>query len=673
MLTSFPILGAIFDKHYAIAVTPDEHTRDSLAALFPEAESRIFTVQEAKGLEYDVVFTINVTSAYEREWRKILHEKNVKRQRRLRRFFGYIYVAASRARNHLIIAEEKNCSFLEIVSGTHEQLETWDMTRVGLAAQSTADDFFKDAYRLEKAGLTDKAQAARDMAEKIREKEGPKPGALPVTGKAADSPPYKHLGLLTKRLSLVEQDNKRGIINDENNYVIPCEFDSIVHSSHKDDSGRAVFECRRDGKVTYYDQNGYVFKPRAYKPRKYTNIKKTSKRLIALAVTVLFAVIGTSAFFIVKHFQPDKPNPQAILPHEPIADVLEGTIIQVAAGHTHSAALMEDGTVWTWGDNLYEGNTAAYIKDNQGRDVLTTNFRFDTNRPAIKKADIDNVIFIAANNYITAAIKEDNSLWTWGYNMFGALGNGIDFAVPGEEFEIDSTPYKIIEDVQSVSLGDGWGMAVKMDGTLWAWGINRHGILVNGKVEGHSCEPVKIMDDVAAVSAGANHGLALKIDGTVWAWGDNRSKQISHELKTSVVIRSVKVLENAAQIAASDLLSSAIAKDGTAWIWGAPTDGIPTSLERYPFGDSRTIAKVGGGNQMLLMLANDGTLYIKADDDSELSKLTDSAAQVSVYSGHMLVLKEDGSVWALGTNNYSQLGDGTTEKRDELVLIYQNN
>jgi hypothetical protein len=106
------ILGAIFDKHYAIAVTPDEQARDSLAAIFPEAEGRIFTVQEAKGLEYDVVFTINVTSAYEKEWRKILYEKNVKRQRRLRRFFGYIYVAASRARNHLVIAEENGCPFL---------------------------------------------------------------------------------------------------------------------------------------------------------------------------------------------------------------------------------------------------------------------------------------------------------------------------------------------------------------------------------------------------------------------------------------------------------------------------------------------------------------------------------------------------------------------------------
>ena len=296
------ILGAIFDKHYAIAVVPDGQSRDALAAIFPEAKGRIFTVQEAKGLEYDVVFTINVTSAYEKEWRKILSEKNVKRQRRLRRFFGYIYVAASRARNHLVIAEESDCSFLDIISGAYETLDTWDMVRVGLDTKSTADDFDRDARKLEKAGLADKAQAARAMAEKLREEEGPKPERLPEI-EATAAVPWKTLGLLTKKLILIEQDEMKGIVTDQGDVVIPCKYDSISHSSHKDANGKAVFECRADNKVTYLDQSGKVFKPRAYKPRRYRNAKKSKKKIIALAIALLLAVASLSVVFIAKPFQ----------------------------------------------------------------------------------------------------------------------------------------------------------------------------------------------------------------------------------------------------------------------------------------------------------------------------------------------------------------------------------
>ena len=317
------------------------------------------------------------------------------------------------------------------------------------------------------------------------------------------------------------------------------------------------------------------------------------------------------------------------MPHEPIADVLEGNIIQVAAGHTHSAALMEDGTVWTWGDNLYDGNTAECRADSQGRYGLFASFKYETNQPAIKQVDLDNVLYIAAGKTMTAAIQSDGSLWTWGYNAFGALGNGIDFSTPDEEFMIDSKPYKILEDVESVSLGDSWGLALKKDGTLWTWGHNQHGILANGAVDGHSCEPVKIMDDVTAASAGAGHCIALKKDGTVWALGDNRAGQLSPEYNQSAAARPIKVYENAVQVFAGYAHSSITEADGTPLSWGDKSNSIS-------------------------------------------DELTNSVIQVSMYSDHLFMLKEDGTVWARGKNEYSQLGDGTTEKRDELVLIYSN-
>ena len=669
------ILGAIFDKHYAIAITPDEQTRDALSSILPKAKGRIFTVQEAKGLEYDVVFTVNVTSAYEKEWRKILYEKNVKRQRRLRRFFGYIYVAASRARNHLVIAEKDDCSFLDMVSGTYSVLDEWDLVKVGLAAQSTADDFDRDARKLEKAGLADKAQAAREMAEKLREKEEPRPEILPAIEEATSSL-YKPLGQLTKKLTLVEQENQQGVINEQGDIVIPCEFESIAHSVYKDESGKAVLECRRDSGLVYYDQNGNVFKPRAAKSRKHKDAKKSGKRIIALAAVFLSTVAGVSMFAAINHFllkPPVEPDMTAdFVPHEPIADVIEGNIIQVAAGKTHSAALMEDGTIWTWGDNHFEGGTTSF-KEVEGDIVLMVTNEPDANNPAIKKVDIDNIVYVAAGNYITAAIKEDGTLWTWGYNAFGALGNGIDFAVRGKEYVVDSKPYNILDDVKSVSLGDSWGMAVKNDGSLWVWGLNRYGILANETIGGHSCEPVKIMDNVAEASAGAWHGMALQKDGKVWVWGDNYYGQVgTADPPKEFAVKPQRILSDASHIFAGFAHSSAIKRDGTAMVWGAPTDGVPTSLDRYPFGDARTIIEMGGGSRQLLLLASDGALYSKADKDDKLSDLTDSVAQMSMYDNHLLILKKDGSVWASGKNEYCQLGDGTVEARDNLVLIYSN-
>jgi len=684
------ILEAIFDKHYAIAVTPDEQTRDALATLFPEAEGRIFTVQEAKGLEYDVVFTINITSAYEREWRKILYEKNVKRQRRLRRFFGYIYVAASRARNHLVIAEEQNSPFLDMISGTHEILEAWDLARVGLAAQSTANDFDRDARKLEQAGLADKAQAARDMAEKLRER-AEEPDALPAAEKAI-AKPYTPLGSLTKKLTLIEQDNKQGIVNDKGTVVVPCEYDSIASSTYKEESGKAVFECRRDGKVIYLDQNGDVFRPRATKPVKYKKPKRkkniASVAIVASIAVAVLSLIFTAAYFGNRPYEAKGIDP--IVPHAPIADFLEGTVIQVAAGHTHSAALMDDGTVWTWGDNLFDGGTAEYrvydvgfdtnllegiealegLKELQGKYTLTATY--ETNDPAIKKVDIDNVIYVAAGKNITAAIKEDGSLWTWGYNEYGALGNGIDFITPDVEFEIDSTPYKILEDVKRVSLGDKWGMAVKNDGTLWAWGNNDSGVLGNRtKVGGHSCVPIKMMDNVFMASAGAYHGLALKKDGTVWIWGNNENGRLGFAKVLKLALEPQKIHEDAVNITTGYQHSTVTKNDDSMWAWGDITDGMVTRIVSE--GISEEIKKPNDDNSWVLLFFNDGSLYTWAPRYDILYPIADSVVQASRFSDHLLVLKEDGSVWAWGSNSYSQLGDGTTEKRDELVLIYPGN
>lgn len=120
---------------------------------------------------------------------------------------------------------------------------------------------------------------------------------------------------------------------------------------------------------------------------------------------------------------------------------------------------------------------------------------------------------ISFNSGISGAVMSDGSLWMWGANRCGALGNGTQ--------ESTSIPEKIMENVKEVSLGIYYSTAVKTDNSLWMWGENNYGQLGNG-TQTDSSLPIKIMEDVKEVSLGSVHSVAIKTDGSLWMWGTNR-------------------------------------------------------------------------------------------------------------------------------------------------------
>ena len=183
-------------------------------------------------------------------------------------------------------------------------------------------------------------------------------------------------------------------------------------------------------------------------------------------------------------------------------------VIGISVGRYFSLAIKEDHSLWAWGWNRY-----GQIGDGTTEDRTTP----------IKI--MDDVIEVDAGDRHSLAIKSDGSLWAWGDNSNGALGNGAE---SGSYAPI--TPTKIMDDVIMASAqgdqGFGHSHAIKSDGSLWSWGSNEMGRLGDGTTEDRF-SPIKVMDDVIGVSAGGSLCLALKADGSLWGWGYNGALALS--------------------------------------------------------------------------------------------------------------------------------------------------
>jgi len=293
---------------------------------------------------------------------------------------------------------------------------------------------------------------------------------------------------------------------------------------------------------------------------------------------------------------------------------------------------------------------------------------------------MDNVVSVSAGIWHTLAIKTDGSLWAWGANWYGQLGDGT--------ITRKSTPVKVMDNVKSVSAGSQHTLAIKIDGSLWAWGYNKYGQLGNGTYT-YWETPIKVMDNVVSISAGGNHTLAIKTDDSLWAWGDNIYGQLGIGDGTIFDKNTPsKVMDNVASVSAGTNHTLAIKTDGSLWAWGESSCGqlgIGTNTNKWaPVKVMENVVSVSAGGHHTLAIKNDGSLWVWGNNwygqlgDGTVTikfkpiKIMDNVVSISAGSYHTLAIKNDGSLLAWGYNGDGQLGDGTTVDKWTPIKVMDN-
>ncbi len=310
-------------------------------------------------------------------------------------------------------------------------------------------------------------------------------------------------------------------------------------------------------------------------------------------------------------------------------------VAQVSSGGTHSMILKKDDSLWAVGSNRFGqlGNNSATQQVNPIH-------------------IINEVAQVSSGGTHSMILKKDSSLWAVGANLAGQLGDGSSLGkstlVQVMEIPVAGNPAQPMTNVARISSGNAHSMILKKDDTLWAVGVNFYGQLGNGSTMTES-NPVQVMEIPAAggsaqpmtnvkqISAGGNHSMILKKDDTLWAVGNNLFGQLGTG-STDRKLHPGQVMIEVAYVSAGYNHSMIVKKDGTLWAVGSNASG--------QLGDGSTTTRL------------DPVQVMEIPAGGSPARPMTAVARVSSGYNHSMIVKTDGTLWAVGSNASGQLGNG---------------
>lgn len=370
-------------------------------------------------------------------------------------------------------------------------------------------------------------------------------------------------------------------------------------------------------------------------------------------------------------------------------------VMAVTGGLRHSVAIaantMGSSTahrgIWAWGANT----------DGQGGYGQASGQAEPTPVPVSDK-NLFGVTQAVAGLGHTVAISWNGRIYTWGWNAYGQLGQGDDdddphptpvlVHVEGQGGPSDTYPFV------AVAVGELHSLALRSDGTVWAWGGNSHGQLGDASTTQRnspvqvrrSTNPNAVLKGIVAIAAGSNHSLALSEEGIIYAWGHNihgqlaqgNSSFVDSEYAVRIVTQSGSTPQyRVVSIAAGANHSIAVTDDGHALVWGSGNhgshcDGTPVQQTRgTPFEiNVQNVVSVRGGQYHTLLMRSNGEVMAcgrndwgQLGDDTYVDRVSPVAignfppvVEISASGDSSMALALNGSLYGWGLNANGQLG-----------------
>ncbi|HEY6503701.1 MAG TPA: hypothetical protein VIZ28_07005 [Chitinophagaceae bacterium] len=233
-------------------------------------------------------------------------------------------------------------------------------------------------------------------------------------------------------------------------------------------------------------------------------------------------------------------------------------IISIAAGFDYSLALKNDGTVWAWGGNMW-----GVIGDGTYTDRYLP----------VQVSNLSGIIAIAAATEHCLALKNDGTVWSWGWNAYGCLGDGSNIVKRSLPAQIAA-----LSEIKAIAANGSYhSLALKNDGTVWTWGDNFYGQLGDGTSAERSVPaPLTSLTNITAIGTGERHSFAVKNNGSLWGWGWNGNGQLGVDYSSSYHQLSpvhVTLLPGVTRIAGGSYHSLAQKTDGNIYTMGGNVYG----------------------------------------------------------------------------------------------------